>query len=182
MKKQPNAINQYYVDAVYSATNRHKFMTSFIYAGYSLIDKISPTESIIDIGCGQNLFKPYFPKLVGIDPATEEADLKISLQEFQTDQKFDVALCLGSIQGTDDDLNYQLNIIKNLLTDKGRIYWRCMPYPPPEAVPEWMQLWTFEKHHDMAQRFGFEVKDIAMDTRIPPGVYSPRIYAEWVRC
>jgi hypothetical protein len=157
-------------------------MKTFVQSGYALIDKIDSSESVIDIGCGQNLFKPYFPNLIGIDPATDESDFKVSLQEYRTVQKFDVALCLGSIQGTNKELFEQLAIIKNLLTDQGRIYWRCMPDPAPKPVPEWMQLWTFDKHYSLAQQYGFIVKDIAWDLRNPSADYTPRIYAEWIRC
>jgi hypothetical protein len=46
----------------------------FLYSGWALIDLIPKEASILDIGCGYNLFKNHFPNLYGIDPANDEAD------------------------------------------------------------------------------------------------------------
>mgnify|MGYP003115775081 FL=1 len=45
------------------------------YSGWKLIDKVKSTETILDIGCGYNLFKEHFSKnLYGIVPANDAAD------------------------------------------------------------------------------------------------------------
>jgi excinuclease ABC subunit A len=40
-----------------------------------IVDKIKPHETVIDVGCGYNLFKDKIPNLLGIDPANDAADI-----------------------------------------------------------------------------------------------------------
>lgn len=174
-----NEIIDFYRNDTVSASQRHEFMRSFPKSGYDLIQRIDPKAWVLDIGCGDNLFRPHLPNLIGIDPATDAADICVSLQHYQPDRLFDVALCLGSIQGDDTEVRDQIAKIRDLLTDCGRIYWRCMPDPPPYAVPDWMSLWTFDRHRKLAHDFGFEVIDLAWELRPPPK--SARIYAEWIK-
>jgi ubiquinone/menaquinone biosynthesis C-methylase UbiE len=158
---------------------RHNAMKEWLYSGYALLDKISPNESVIDIGCGSNLFKPHLPNLVGVDPATDAADYKIPFLQFNTDQKFDVALCLGSVQfGQLDDIKEHLHKINSLLKPTGRIYWRCNER---SFVPKWFFKWTFELHQDLSTEFGYDLKDCKWDHDAVKSSLSHRIYAEWVR-
>jgi hypothetical protein len=103
------------------------------YSGLALVGKILPTETVIDIGCGCNIFKKYLPNLIGIDPVYYEADYRTTLEDFTTDQKFNVALCLGTIQyGTLHDVKNQISKMTQLLTPKARIYWRSKMANPLE--------------------------------------------------
>lgn len=173
-----NDIIKFFQEDNKSANNRHVYMDEFMYSGYALLDRILPSEHVIDIGCGKNLFKKHLPNLVGIDPATNEADFKVTLQDYQPDRMFDVALCLGSIHGDDQSIRQQILKIKTMLRPGGRIYWRTMPDPAPFVVPYWLSLWTFDRHRDLARDLGFEIVELAWDQRPPPR--KPRIYAQWV--
>ena len=158
---------------------RHIAMKEWQYSGYSLLDKISPDESVIDIGCGSNLFRSHLPKLIGVDPASDTADYKIPILNFETDQKFDVALCLGSVQFGDlDNIKEHLHKINSLLKPTGRIYWRCNER---SFVPEWFFKWTFELHQELTTEFGYDLKDCKWDYHAVTNDRSYRIYAEWVR-
>jgi SAM-dependent methyltransferase len=170
-------IIDFYKNDTMSASKRQIYMKSFTKSGYALISKIDPSAEILDIGCGDNLFKPYFKNLTGIDPATDLADLKLPFQYYKPDRLFDVVLCLGSIQGNQSEVYEQISKIYSILKSNGRIYWRCMPYPPPFEVPDWMSLWTFQLHKDLAKKFGFEIIELEWDIRTPP--HTPRIYAQW---
>ena len=98
------------------------------YSGIQIIDKIKPHETVIDVGCGYNLFKDKIKNLLGIDPANDEADIKISLEHFLPDDKYDVALCLGSINfGDVNRITNQIAKVISILNDTSRIYWRCNP-------------------------------------------------------
>ena len=98
------------------------------YSGIQIIDKIKPRETVIDVGCGYNLFKDKIPNLLGIDPENDEADIKISLEHFLPDDKYDVALCLGSINfGDVNRITNQIAKVISILKDTSRIYWRCNP-------------------------------------------------------
>ena len=165
---------------------RDQYMKSFSRSGYALIDNIPASARILDVGCGLNLFKPYFPNLIGIDVIGEECDIKTSLLEYRTDQKFDVVLCLGSVFGSLNDIKQQVEHIRNMLVSRGKIYWRnhhARPefnFPGVEFPPFFYQ-WTEQTHLDLASEFGFTVNEVCKESK-KPGVNvrdTYRIYAEW---
>jgi hypothetical protein len=153
--------------------------STYKYSNHSIAEKIKPHERVIDIGCGFNEFKPMIGNLVGIDIVNPKADVVVDLEHYETDELFDVAFCLGSIQyGDDDDMTRQIGKVANILKPSGRIYWRSntgvrdhknemvkiVPYYP----------WTKQKHEQYAEQFGFTLDFIADDSH-------GRIYAEWSR-
>jgi SAM-dependent methyltransferase len=172
-------ITDFFVQCVEPHNNRHSSLTKWQYSGYSLLDKISPDESVIDVGCGRNLFKPYLPRLIGVDPATDQADYQLPILEFETAQTFDVALCLGSVQfGDIDNIRAHIHKINSLLKPTGRIYWRCNQRP---EVQEWFFKWSFDLHQELADEFGYDLRDCKWDYYTPDDDRSYRIYAEWVK-
>jgi hypothetical protein len=174
-----SVITDFFVKSAEHHNNRHQYLTQWQHSGYALIKKISLDENVIDIGCGRNLFKPLLPNLIGVDPATDEADYKIPFLEFDTDQKFDVALCLGSVQfGTLDNIKEHLYKINSLLTPNGRIYWRCNGNT---GTPDWFFKWTFELHQELSTEFGYTLNECKWDYYSPDHDQSYRIYAEWIR-
>ena len=153
--------------------------STYKYSNHSIAEKIKPHERVIDIGCGFNEFKPIIENLVGIDIVNPKADVVVDLEHYETDELFDVAFCLGSIQyGDDDDMTRQIGKVANILKPSSRIYWRSntgvrdhknemvkiVPYYP----------WTKQKHEQYAEKFGFTLDFIADDSH-------GRIYAEWSR-
>ena len=149
------------------------------YSGWALVDKIKPEESVIDIGCGNNPVKEKIGILVGIDPAFGQADHQTALEDFHTEQRFDVAFCLGSINfGTEETILKQIQLVINLLNPTARIYWRCNPGLKDHGNKQCEDIdffpWTKQLHKKYAKRFGFELVDIQDDT-------NNRIYAEWAR-
>ena len=153
--------------------------STYKYSNHSIAEKIKPHERVIDIGCGFNEFKPIIENLVGIDIVNPKADVVVDLEHYETDELFDVAICLGSIQyGDDDDMTRQIGKIAKILKPSSRIYWRSntgvrdhknemvkiVPYYP----------WTKQKHEQYAEKFGFTLDFIADDSH-------GRIYAEWSR-
>ena len=79
-------------------------------SGWALLDKFKPEDKILDIGCGKNYIKGRLGNQVyGIDPAFEEADEMVSLEEFIPKDKYNVFVCLGSINfGTAEEIETQL--------------------------------------------------------------------------
>jgi cyclopropane fatty-acyl-phospholipid synthase-like methyltransferase len=156
-----------------SRTKEYKF------SNHSIAKKIPLGSRVIDIGCGNNEFKPLIPGLVGIDIVNTCADIIIDFDEFITDEKFDVALCLGSIQyGTISDIDRQLNKLSNLLVSNGLVFWRTNTGVRDHnnnfvnRVPYYH--WTKSKHFELAEKHGFTVK------RIEDDLYG-RLYAEWIK-
>lgn len=149
------------------------------YSGLSLAKKIKPNECVIDVGCGINPFKNLIPNLVGIDPAFKQADYQVTIENFQTDQKFDVALCLGSINfGSKETIKNQIKCINNLLNPTARIYWRVNPGLRDHGNKECQEIdffpWTAELLKEYAHEFGFVAVDIKQDL-------NNRLYCEWSR-
>ena len=55
----------------------------FTYSGWKLLEKFLPTDTILDIGCGYNLFKEHLgDQVYGIDPANDCADEVVSWEDF----------------------------------------------------------------------------------------------------
>jgi SAM-dependent methyltransferase len=152
----------------------------FIYSGWRLLGKITPGQTVLDIGCGYNLFKPYLEDdLIGIDPYNVCADIQISVEEFETHQQFDVVLCLGSINfGPETVIEPQVKKAVALCKTGGKLYWRQNPgvkdHPHPECKYIDFYDWSFEKNLEFAKKYNCRVEILAWD--------GPRIYAEWTKC
>jgi len=152
----------------------------FNQTGLSLADRIGEGERVIDVGCGRNPFKGVIPNLIGIDPAFDEADVLATIENFHTDEKFDVALCLGSINfGSLAVITRQIECVIGMLTPTGRIYWRCNPGVADHGNSECERIdffpWTIEWHSILAKYYGFEIEEIGIEEN------KNRIYATWVR-
>lgn len=150
-------------------------------SGFALIEKIAPDAEILDVGCGKNLFKPYFANLIGIDPIGAEYDYNVCLLDFKTDKKFDVVLCLGSIFGSLDDIRKQITHIATMLKPQGKIYWRTQPtLAEVTEYPPWFYPWREETHQLLAQEFDFTIAEMCREEFSTRGVNDYRIYAEWI--
>lgn len=177
-------INQEQLNYYFSNVWRenHIGIEEFNHTGLSLITKIKETDRVIDIGCGSNPFKGLIHNLVGIDPAFPEADYQLSLEDFfskHSNQQFDVAFCLGSINfGNATDIERQIDMVSNLLTSDGRIFWRCNPGLQDHRNDDCKYIsfypWSFEEHTRLSQQFGFTIVKLEWDIH-------NRIYAEWKR-
>jgi len=175
--KNQKLLNEYF--AIEWVTRPNAGLEKFKYSGSALIDKVQSDEWVLDVGCGDNYFKGKIRNLVGIDPANDKADVKVSIEDFNTDQKFDVAFCLGSINfGDSVEIMGQIVKVTQLLTASGRIYWRCNPGKQDHQTEGCKKItffpWTEEWHHHFAGSLGFTVVTVKQDT-------NDRLYAEWVR-
>jgi hypothetical protein len=120
----------------------------FKYSGLSIIDEVNamrPRE-VIDIGCGYNEFKGKINNLTGIDPYNNRADIKTSVIDYKTDTKYDVAICLGSINfGSTDKIIEELTAVVNLTSPSGLIYFRVNPgrqHDAPES--KWINFYDWD--------------------------------------
>ena len=154
----------------------------------TIIDKIQPDDEVIDVGCGRNQFKKHINKLTGIDPARDEADIKCTIEDFNPKLKFDVALCLGSINfGDYENIANQINKLNDLLHPCARVFWRLNPGQHDHNnrmhnhIPQCDDLelfpWTFDLLNGFAKEYQFEQINCAIDSN---GEHT-RLYAEWIR-
>jgi hypothetical protein len=160
---------------------KHLDISQFKYTGLALADQVVDSEQVIDIGCGSNPFKGLIKNLVGIDPAFPEADYQMSLEDYSkhSENKFDVAFCLGSINfGDRENIKRQIGLVSDLLKENARVYWRCNPGLQDHANADCKYInffpWSFVEHEQLSQEFGFSLADLEWDTH-------DRIYALWIR-
>ena len=162
----------------YFANTWQSNISQYTYSGWALVDKIQSNELVLDVGCGFNEFKPRILNLVGIDPANNHADVKLSIEEYSPPHKFDVALCLGSINfGDKFNIMNQIAYVVNCLNPTARIYWRCNPGLADHGNEACKNIefypWSIDEHVHLSELFGFRLITCCWD--------NDRIYAEWVR-
>jgi hypothetical protein len=108
-------------------------MSGWCYSGYNLvkdINDLSPTK-VIDVGCGNNLFKGLINNLYGFDKDNyPTVDKKTSIEDIDIElESVDVALCLGSLQYTSsDDQEHKLNKVLSWVKPGGYIIMRNWPF------------------------------------------------------
>jgi len=176
-----NFLNNYFANNWCASTSK------YIYSGYAILDKISDSDNVVDVGCGHNPFKGKIKNLIGFDPAYHnDADVQSTIEHFNSlrtfDVAFDVALCLGSINfGTHSIIANQIEKVNALLNQKAKIFWRLNPGQHDHGNKECADIdfypWTFEKLNEFAVQYGFKQVNCAEDTN---GQHM-RLYAEWVR-
>jgi hypothetical protein len=171
-------IDQEYLNNYFANHWGHKGVPVYSATGISLANKIAEHEWVLDVGCGRNLFKGTIKHLVGIDPAFDEADIKTTIENFRSNQQFDVAFCLGSINfGSIEDIQRQIDCVITCLKPAARIYWRCNPGLQDHGNKECEEIeffpWSKEWHTILSNKYGFELTELDND--------GNRIYAEWRR-
>jgi len=145
-------------------------MKKWKYSGLALIDEVNNLKprAVLDVGCGYNEFKGKINNLIGIDPYNDRADLEVSTMDYKTDQKFDVILCLGSVNfGGKDKIIAEVGRCVNLLADGGTMFFRVNPgiqHDRPEA--KWIEFfsWNVPFIIELAEIFNLQVLDIRDDT------------------
>lgn len=157
----------------YSPAADQQNLDQYWYSGWKLINKIKDHERVISIGCGNHPFKGKIKNIVGIDPVSVQADYLCTLQEFNTDEKFDVAFCLDSINShSENNIISQIELVLNLLKPTARIYWRCIPNLINKDANTFS--WSPDMHIKYTRRYKFNHNIICWDN-------NKRIYAEWYR-
>jgi hypothetical protein len=162
----------------YFSTKWKSNLGQYQYSGWALANKIRANESVLDVGCGFNEFKPRISNLTGLDPANDLADIKLPIEEYSPPHKFDVALCLGSINfGNKLTIMNQIACVVNCLKPTARIYWRCNPGLADHGNEECKNIdfypWSIDEHVKLSELFGFRLIICCWD--------NDRIYAEWSR-
>jgi len=173
-----NTINDYFLNHWLPKSSLSRFET-YEFSGLKILEKIGADDKVLDVGCGKNFFKGKIKNLYGIDPVSHYADEVVSIEDFVTRKKFDVALCLGSINfGSRNNIISQIAKVTGLLNQKAKIFWRCNPGAHDHGSDEFKSIevynWTFDDHYEFAEMFGFMVTDMKPDS-------NNRIYAEWFR-
>lgn len=166
-----------YVEAIDNAC-LHKYfskywqndMKKWKYSGVALIDEVNSLKprAVLDVGCGYNEFKGKIDNLIGIDPYNDKADFQLGTLEYKTEEKFDVILCLGSVNfGNRDKIIAEIKKCVDLLADNGTMFFRVNPgvqHDKPEAY--WIEFfpWNVPFIIELAEMFKLKILDIRDDT------------------
>lgn len=108
-------------------------MSGYNYSGFNLVkdvNDLNPTK-VIDVGCGENLFKGLINNLYGFDKNYYSyADTQASIEDIDIElESVDVALCLGSLQYTSiTEQEYQLDRVVSWVKKGGYIIVRNQPF------------------------------------------------------
>ena len=140
------------------------------YSGLALVEEVNSLKprAVLDVGCGYNEFRGKINNLTGIDPYNERADLLVSTLDYKTDQKFDVMLCLGSINfGDRDKIIAEVGRCVDLLADGGTMFFRVNPgvqHNKPEA--KWIEFfaWNVPFIIELSEMFNLKILDIRDDS------------------
>ena len=147
-------------------------MKKWKHSGLQLIDEVNSLKprAVLDVGCGYNEFKGKIKNLIGIDPYNDNADLKVSVVEYKTTQKFDVILCLGSVNfGSREKILSEVGKCVNLLAEQGTMFFRVNPglsHDKPEA--KWIEFfgWNVPFIIELAEMYNLKILDIRDDTNL----------------
>lgn len=164
-----NAIDNLVLDRYFSKHWAND-MKKWKYSGLALIDEVNGLKprAVLDVGCGYNEFKGKIKNLTGIDPYNYHADWKVSLKDYRTTIKYDVILCLGSVNfGSRSKIESEIEKCVNLLEKDGMMFFRVNPgvqHDKPEA--KWIEFfgWNVPFIIEMAEKFNLKVLDIRDDT------------------
>ena len=145
-------------------------MKKWKYSGLALIDEVNSLKprAVLDVGCGYNEFKGKINNLIGIDPYNKNADLQVSAIDYKTDEKFDVILCLGSVNfGNRDKIITEIKKCVELLANGGTMFFRVNPgvqHEKPEA--KWIEFfaWNVPFIIELSNMFNLDILDIRDDT------------------
>lgn len=139
------------------------------YSGLAIIDEINAMnpDAVIDIGCGYNEFKGKINNLYGIDPYNIRADEVTSLEEFVPLEKYNVAICFGSINfGSSEKIISEMTKAVSMVKPGGRLYFRVNP-GEQHAAPEsrWINFYDWDPVFisNIATTLGCSVETIRQD-------------------
>ena len=180
--KNQKELNKYFSD-VWKPSS----LDTWEYSGIRLLDKIAWYESVIDVGCGYNLFKGKIHNLTGIDPANDAADIKAGIEHvthFFPEQKFDVAICFGSINfGNEKKITNQISKMVSILNDTSRIYWRCNPgyHDHGNNMCSSIQFfpWNENYMYRFSDMFGYKINFMVNENH--KTLNKQRLYSEWIK-
>ncbi|MFA6236844.1 MAG: hypothetical protein WC635_05900 [Bacteriovorax sp.] len=134
------------------------------------IKSLNP-RNVLDVGCGFNLYKGHIPNLYGIDIVNPEADLICDVLDFKPPLKYQVIMCLGSINfGTESEIIERLKYLKVLLEDDGHLFMRVNPGILWKEKPELNIFpWTKELIHQLGAKAGLSVDGDISEYDTPRG-------------
>ena len=169
LEQYTDAINDASLDRYFSKYWQND-IKKWKYSGLALVEEVNSLKprAVLDVGCGYNEFRGKINNLIGIDPYNNKADLKVGTLEYKTLQKFDVILCLGSVNfGSRDKIIAEVGRCVDLLANGGTMFFRVNPgvqHDKPEA--DWIEFfaWNVPFIIELSEMYNLKILDIRDDT------------------
>jgi len=163
------------------------------HTGFELLRKIPRDAKVLDIGCGINMWKPYFDDLYGIDPYNEAADEMIKFEDYTPHKEFDTFLALGSLNFYNKEyVEMQIKHLSKITKSGDVIFWRQntgnrLRRGVNNLTPSNVEYfpWSIEHNKYFTDRYGFDLVEFKVDS-VPvldnEGKKGPkRYYVKWSR-
>lgn len=132
----------------------------------TIISEVSDDETVLDVGCGHNLFKGRIKNVTGIDKYNSAADVLIDILDFDApDESYDVVVALGSTNFPPFTLiESQVDRVINWCKPGGRIYMRVNPCISEVNTPKTAYAWTLNDIYHFTRKHNLEfIKPITMN-------------------
>lgn len=150
----------------------------FKYSGLRLIDEINNLKprNVIDLGCGYNEFKGKIHNLTGLDPYNKNADIDCKILDYNTTEKYDVTIALGSINfGSTNKIFAEIEKAVEITARRGKLFFRVNPgnqHTPLES--KWISFYNWDSNFivNCADYFNLDILDIKTDRK-------DRLYFVW---
>lgn len=139
------------------------------YSGLKIIDEVNALNPrrVLDLGCGYNEFKGKIKNLTGVDPFNDRADVNSTILNYQSTEKFDIVVCLGSINfGSVDKIYDELEHAIQLTAPGGLLFFRANPGEQHlDPAARWIEFfdWTPEFIMNSANQLNCEVLTLRQD-------------------
>lgn len=117
-------------------------------------------EHVLDLGCGDNLFKGRIKNLTAIDKYNPAADIVVDMLEFQAEENYyDVVVALGSTNFSPfSNIEKQIDNIVKWCKPGGRIYMRVNPGISEVNTPEhFLHRWTLDDIIAFTRKYNLEI-------------------------
>lgn len=154
-------------------------MSKYKYSGPALIDEINSLKPrrVLDIGCGYHEFKGKIDNLVGIDPYNSAADYEVKLLDYNTEEKFDAVMALGSINfGSTDKVFAELEHAVKLCNPGAVLFFRANPgLPHDKDSSNWISFYPWDSNFvvNCASQLDVDILDLRTDS------HKNRMYFVW---
>lgn len=123
-----------------------------------MVKHLSRNDRIVDLGCGTNLYKKYFPGIVGVDVINHpNVDVRSSILEFESEEKFDAAMSFGGIQYYDRKYLHQcFSKMVSLVKPGGLIFFRAL-YREPSIQYNHLIFWDKKMVEGFTSDFNLDI-------------------------
>jgi len=169
---------QYLTDYFQNTWWRHR-MPKFGYSSYGrVLSQLKEDDKVLDVGCGVNPMKYFHHNTYGIDIADRGADEVVAIENFKSEERFDVAICWGSINfGYWDLIQKQVeNLVEHMKWDSV-IYWRLNPGLADHNNEDCKAInffnWNTDLQFELANKYLYSITEIMPERN--------RIYVKWER-